>query len=67
MPIAAARAGPSAFQPSPTPAMACGIDAALEPVGDIVGVRETRRLRRLRRGKAALAAAADEVDVVLRR
>ena len=40
---------------------------ALEPVGDVVGVRKPGLLRRLRRGEAALAAAADEVDVVLRR
>ena len=48
-------------------AMAVGVRRPLEPVGDVVGVRESRRLRRLRRGEAALAAAADEVDVVLRR
>src|SRR6478736_990947 len=46
--------------------MARGIDAALEPFGDVVGVWETLCLRCLRRGEAALAAAADEVDAVLR-
>src|SRR6476661_6729823 len=48
-------------------AMAVGIDIALEPVANIVGVEETCRLRRLRCRKAALAAAADEINVVIRR
>ena len=57
---------PCAFQPDETPRWPAVFNRTLEPIGDVVAVRETGVLRRLRGGVAALAAATNEVDLVIR-